>query len=100
MAAAKRCTRAATAAARELTRLRQALQKDLLTVLRRQSRLIGYGFFRREAAPELYDLAMAAKDRRGRSVSFGGIVFPLSHGWSTYVLDPETGDVLVSASAL
>lgn len=98
--AAKRNTRAATAAARELARLRRAAQRRLLATLRRQSRLIDRGFFRRETAPDLFDLAMTAKDRRGKSVRFGGMVFPLKHGWSTYVCDPQTGDVLVSVLAL
>lgn len=100
MAAAKKNTRAAAVVQREIARQRRQFCRTLLATLRQQSRLIDRGFFRRETAPELFDLAMTAKDRRGKSVRFGGMVFPLSHGWSVYVHDPETGRVLVSALAL
>jgi hypothetical protein len=88
--------KAASAAHHGMQRLRRKTRRDLLATLRRQSRLVASGFFRREAAPELFDLGMTAKDRRGMSLRFGGIVFPLKHGWHVYVADPETGEMLVA----
>ncbi len=79
---------------------RMARKRRLLATLRRQAHSIGHGFFSRETAPELFDLATTAKYRRGKFVRFGGMKFPLQHGWSVYVADPQTGDVLVSALAL
>jgi len=100
MTAKKRNTKAANAACREVQRQHREVRRDLLATLRRQSRLIGYGTFRREVAPELYDLATMAIGRRGMSLRFGGIVFPLRHGWHVYVGDPETGETLVIAGGL
>jgi hypothetical protein len=96
----KNSTKAASAAYRKLVRQRRQVSRNLLETLRRQSRQIDYGFFRRETAPELYDLAMTAKDRRGKSLKFGGLVFPLSYGWATRVHDPVTDEVLVTVSGL
>lgn len=80
--------------------LSATVRRRLLETIRLQSRLIGMGFFRRDTAPELFDLAMAAKERRGRSMTFEGIRFPLKHGWHVYVCDPETGETLAAAGGI
>lgn len=77
-----------------------AVRRRLIETVRWQSRQIGRGFFTRTAAPELFDLAIAAKDRRGRSLVFQGVRFPLKHGWHVYVCDPETGETLVGAGGI
>ena len=77
-----------------------AERRRLIEIVRRQSRLIGTGLFSRTAAPELFDLAIAAKYQRGRSLLFRGIRFPLKHGWHVYVCDPETGETLVGAGGI
>jgi hypothetical protein len=74
-------------------------RQRLLDTLRRQSKSIGYGWFRPDHAPELHDLALhAAAVRRGRFVWFGGIRFPMRFGIWKYVCDPETDEILVAAS--
>lgn len=76
-----------------------AYQRRLLDTLRLQKSRIRYGFFRREAAPELFDLGLAAAAARGRTVRFGGVRFELRFGWWKYVIDPETGETLTGADS-
>ena len=77
-------------------------QKALLTLLRSQARCISKGHFSRATAPELFDLAMAADaaPNGSRSFAFCGVRFPMAFGWRRYVLDPETGETLVSGGFL
>ncbi|GAB1393335.1 hypothetical protein MASR1M60_14980 [Rhodocyclaceae bacterium] len=75
-------------------------RRRLIDTLRRQSRAIGGRFFTREAAPELFDLAIEAKYQRGRTMLFRGIRFPLKYGWHVYVCDPETSETLIGAGGL
>lgn len=77
-----------------------AERRRLLEIIRWQAQQLGHGFFTREVAPELFDLAIAAKYRRGRSLVFQGVRFPLKHGWHVYVCDPDTGETLVGAGGL
>lgn len=74
-----------------------AAQRRLLDTLRQQKARIQYGYFRREAAPELYDLGLAAAASPWRTVRYGGIRFELRFGWWRYVIDPETGETLTGA---
>ena len=76
----------------------------LLRLLRQQRRAINErrGYFSREDAPDLFALAEAA-DRvsRGRdSFNFRGVRFELRFGFRRYVVDPETGDILVGGGFL
>ena len=74
-------------------------RRQLLMRLRRQSETIGCGLFRAELAPDLYELAQhASADHGRRFVSFRGIRFPLKFGIWKYIIDPETGETLVSVS--
>lgn len=73
-------------------------RRTLLTQLRSESDRIRFGFFSRAEAPALYDLAMAAKSARGRTVTYCGVRFPLVPGLMRDVCDPETGRVLVAAA--
>lgn len=77
-----------------------AARRCLLEIVRRQSRQLGHGFFARTAAPELFDLAIAAKGRRGGWLVFQGVRFPLKHGLHVYVCDPDTGETLVGAGGI
>lgn len=70
----------------------------LLKQLRAESAQVSRGYFSRDAAPYLYDLAQAAKVARGNRVYFCGVRFPLRFGIWKYVIDPETGLPLVAAS--
>lgn len=69
-------------------------RRKLLSQLRSESDRIGYGFFRRAEAPALYDLAMAARTARGRTVTYRGVRFQLWDGLLRDVVDPDTGRTL------
>jgi hypothetical protein len=73
-------------------------RKALLRMLREQRRKIdGWSYFKRDDAPDLFELALAA-DRAPagrRTVMFRGVRFPLRHGYRAYVLDPRTGRILI-----
>jgi hypothetical protein len=77
-----------------------AERRRLLEIVRRQSLQLSHGFFTRAMAPELFDLAIAAKHPRGRSLLFRGVRFPLKYGLHVYVCDPDTGETLVGAGGL
>lgn len=77
-----------------------AERRRLLEILRWQARNLSHGFFTRDTAPELFDLGIAAKDKRGRSMVFRGIRFPLKHGLVVSVRDPQTGEALVGAGGI
>jgi len=77
-----------------------AARRRLLELIRWQSRCLSHGFLSRDTAPELFDLAIAAKYERGRSMMFHGIRFPLKHGYFVSVRDPVTGEALVGAGGI
>jgi hypothetical protein len=67
-----------------------------LEILRHQASVIGNRQFQRCEAPQLYDLAMAGREARGRYVHFAGIKFPCVFGFWRYIQCPETKRTLVA----
>ncbi|GAB1369671.1 hypothetical protein MASR1M42_22230 [Azonexus hydrophilus] len=88
--------------AKQLRHTKCGYRRELLSLLRAQSRRIGHGYFTREAAPLLHDLAMAADaaPRGKRSFIFLGVRFRMAFGWRRYVIDPETGETLIGGGFL
>lgn len=71
-------------------------RKRLLSALRSESRARWCSGYSMDENTPLVELARAAAYSTKRFVTWGGIRFPLRHGWYLTIIDPETGAPLIS----